>query len=109
MIKKYIKKYGLPVVIVGILGKITSIILVFGVFGHWFGTLLPSESEHITIYLDPERTLQEHQLTIEDEVTMHGGHGGGHTILHSSNCHGIHRFYMLPMAGHYGLLTRLWP
>jgi len=75
VIKKYIKKYGLPVVIVGILGKITSIILVFGVFGHWFGTLLPSESEHITIYLDPERTLQEHQLTIEEEVSKHGGHG----------------------------------
>ena len=75
MIKKYIKKYGLPVVIVGILGKITSIILVFGVFGHWFGTLLPSESEHITIYLDPELTLQEHQLTIEEEVSKHGGHG----------------------------------
>ena len=75
MIKKYIKKYGLPVVIVGILGKITSIILVFGVFGHWFGTLLPSESELITVYLDPEHTLQEHQLTIEAEVTQHGGHG----------------------------------
>ena len=63
MIKKYVKKYGLPLVIVGILGKITSIILVFGVFGHWFGTLLPSESEHIIIYLDPKLTLQEHFLS----------------------------------------------
>jgi len=75
VIKKYIKKYGLPLVILGGLGKLTSIILVFGVFGHWFGTLLPSESEHITIYLDPEHTLQEHQFTIEEEVTKHGGHG----------------------------------
>ena len=75
MIKKYIKKYGLPVVIIGGLGKLTFYILVFGLYGHWFVSLLPSESEHITIYLDPAHTLQEHQLTIEEAVTKHGGHG----------------------------------
>ncbi|MGY8884930.1 MAG: hypothetical protein ACKVKI_05395, partial [Flavobacteriales bacterium] len=33
------------------------------------------ESEPFAVYLDPELTLQEHQLTIEEEVTKHGGHG----------------------------------
>ena len=75
MIKKYIKKYGLPLVIIGGLGKLTSIILVFGVYGHWFSTLLPDESENITIYLNPENTLEEHLITIENEVTKFGGHG----------------------------------
>jgi len=75
VIKKYIKKYGLPLVIIGGLGKLTSIILVFGIYGHWFSTLLPDESENITIYLDPENTLKEYLLTIENEVTKSGGHG----------------------------------
>ena len=75
MLKKYIKKYGLPLVIIGGLGKLTSIILVFGIYGHWCGTLLPSASENITIYLDPERTIQEHRLILEEEVIKHGGHG----------------------------------
>jgi len=75
VIKKYIKKYGLPLVIIGGLGKLTSIILVFGIYGHWFSTLLPDESENITIYLDPENTLEEHLITIENEVTKSGGLG----------------------------------
>jgi UPF0755 protein len=75
VIKKYIKKYGLPLVILGILGKLTSIILVFGIYGHWFSALLPDESENITIYLDPDNTLEEHLITIENEVTKSGGHG----------------------------------
>jgi UPF0755 protein len=75
VIKKYIKKYGLPLVILGGVGKLTSIICVFGIYGHWFGTLLPSESENITIYLNPEYTIQEHQLIIEEEVIKAGGHG----------------------------------
>lgn len=75
MIKKYIKKYGLPLVIIGGLGKLTSIILVFGIYGHWFSTLLPDESENITIYLNPDNTLEEHLITIENEVTKSGGHG----------------------------------
>jgi UPF0755 protein len=75
VIKKYIKKYGLPLVIIGGLGKLTSIILVFGIYGHWFSTLLPDESENITIYLDPDNTLEEHLITIENEVTKSGGHG----------------------------------
>ena len=75
MLQKYIRKYGLPLVIIGGLGKLTSIICVFGIYGHWFGTLLPSESENITIYLDPERTIQEHLLILEEEVIKHGGHG----------------------------------
>ncbi|MBT5147534.1 MAG: endolytic transglycosylase MltG [Flavobacteriales bacterium] len=75
MLKKYINKYGLPLVIVGLLGKLTSIIFVFGIYGHWFSTLMPDESENITIYLDPENTLEEYLITIEDEVTKSGGHG----------------------------------
>jgi len=75
MLKKYIKKYGLPLVIIGGLGKLTSIICVFGIYGHWFGTMLPDNSENITIYLDPENTLEEHQLIIEEEIVKFGGHG----------------------------------
>ena len=75
MLKKYIKKYGLPLVIIGGLGKLTSIICVFGIYGHWFSTLLPDESENITVYLDPENTLEEYLITIEDVVTKSGGHG----------------------------------
>ena len=75
MLKKYIKKYGLPLVIIGGLGKLTSIVCVFGIYGHWFSTMLPKNSENITIYLDAGNTLEEHQLMIEEEVTKHGGHG----------------------------------
>ena len=75
MLKKYIKKYGLPLVIIGGLGKLTSIICVFGIYGHWFVTLLPEKSGDITIYLDPENTVEEHQLIIEEEVVKLGGHG----------------------------------
>ena len=70
MLKKYIKKYGLPLVIIGGLGKLTSIICVFGIYGHWFSTLLPDESENITVYLDPEDTLEEYLITIEDVVVF---------------------------------------
>ena len=44
MVKKYIKKYGLPLVIVGGVGKLISITLVFVVWGHWFGGLM-----HLTV------------------------------------------------------------
>jgi UPF0755 protein len=75
MLKKYIKKYGLPLVIIGGLGKLTSIICVFGIYGHWFGTMLPEESGNITIYLDPENTVEEHLLILEEEVKKYDGHG----------------------------------
>ena len=75
MLKKYIKKYGLPLVIIGGLGKLTSIICVFGIYGHWFVTLLPEKSGNITIYLDPKNTVEEQLTNLEEEVTKHGGHG----------------------------------
>jgi len=75
MLKKYIKKYGLPLVIIGGLGKLTSIICVFGIYGHWFSTMLPEKSGNITIYLDPENTAEEHLLILEEEVKKYDGHG----------------------------------
>ena len=75
MLKKYIKKYGLPLVIIGGLGKLTSIICVFGIYGHCFSTMLPEKSGNITIYLDPENTAEEHLLILEEEVKKYDGHG----------------------------------
>ena len=75
MFKKYIKKYGLPLVIIGVVGKLTSIICVFGIYGHWFVSLLPEKSGNITIYLDPENTIEEQLTTLEEEVKKYGGHG----------------------------------
>ena len=75
MLKKYIKKYGLPLVILGGLGKLASIISVFGIYGHWFVSLLPEKSESITLYLEPNKTSEEHLMYLEKEVDRLGGHG----------------------------------
>ena len=75
MFKKYIEKYGLPLVIVGVLGKITSLLLVVVLYGHWYGNILPKDSSEVVIYLDPNLTLEQRLLAIENGINDAGGHG----------------------------------
>ena len=75
MVKKYIKKYGLPLVIVGGVGKLISITLVFVVWGHWFGGLMPSDSSSLIVYVHPGDSEEDKLRHIMEDVNEAGGHG----------------------------------
>ncbi|MAO46030.1 MAG: aminodeoxychorismate lyase [Crocinitomicaceae bacterium] len=77
---KQVKKYGLKVVIIGIIGKIISMTTVFVGIPYWFwnSTLLPETDPRteVILRLHPDSSNESHLELIENTVSEAGGYGG---------------------------------
>ena len=77
---KQVKKYGLKVVIIGIIGKIISMTTVFVGIPYWFwnSKLLPKTKPRteILLHLHPDSSNKSHLALIENTVSEAGGYGG---------------------------------